>query len=165
VNTKAQGILNGAKWVEETYGRDALCEVLRGCSPAVRECLASAIAINWHPLDELVEFVTAADRLLGRGDGKVAEEIGAAGARANLKGVIARMAFLLATPDYLMRRVAALYLQFNDQGEMLLTSLSPGVGEIELRGRPKVYPIHCSIITGWARAASVALGARRLLTR
>lgn len=100
-----------------------------------------------------------ADRLLGRGDGKLAEAVGAAGARANMKGVVARIAFMLANPEYLMKRVAGLYVQFNDRGEMLVNRLAPGGAELEIRGRAKVYPVHCGLLTGWTSAVGVALGA------
>src|SRR5438105_237316 len=83
VNVKAQALLNGAKCVREKFGEDALEQVLAACSPRVRERCATAIAINWHPQSELCEFLTVADRVLGRGDGKLSEEIGATGARAN----------------------------------------------------------------------------------
>ena len=51
VNVKAQALLNGAAWVREKHGAPAFERVLALCRPEVRERCATAIAINWHPLD------------------------------------------------------------------------------------------------------------------
>ena len=92
MNIKAQGLFNAAKWIEKELGQAALRDVLRACSPAVRDRYTTAIVINWHPLEEFVEFLEVAERLLGRGDGKLAEQVGAAGARENLRGAMVRAA-------------------------------------------------------------------------
>ena len=97
---KAQGLLNAAKFIEAEYGRDALGAVVRACSEPVRDRYISAIAINWHPIEEFLEFVQTADKILGDGKGKLIVEIGAAGARANMKGIAVRIAFYIAQPDF-----------------------------------------------------------------
>jgi hypothetical protein len=158
VQIKAQGLLNAAKWIEEEYGRDSLGLVVRACSPEVRERYMSAIAINWHPMEELVEFVETADRMLGRGNGKLAENIGAAGARANMKGVVARMALYLAQPQFFIRRVAGLRSQFNDEGEMLVNHLDDRYGQLEIRGVTTPHPIFCGVLTGWIRELATGMG-------
>src|SRR5438045_3689078 len=120
MKVKAQGLLNAAKHVEDTFGRDALGEILRECSPAVRETFTSSIAINWHEVEELCEFVEVAEKKVGSARGKLARDIGAAGARANMKGTLLRIAFYLGKPEFLMKRAAGLWRQFNDEGTMEL---------------------------------------------
>src|SRR5438270_12897303 len=84
MNVKAQGLLNAAKHIEETYGRDALAEILRACGQPVRDTYTTATVINWHPVAELCEFCEIAEARLRKH--KLVEEIGSAGARANMKG-------------------------------------------------------------------------------
>jgi len=158
VNIKAQGLLNAAKWIEETYGQDALREVIRACSEPVRERYISAIAIEWHPVEELVELLQVADTQLGKGDGKVAEEIGAAGAKMNLRGAMLRLVFYLAKPEFLMKRVAQLWRQFNDEGEMLLTHFGDYSSGLEVKGLTKPQWLFCCTLTGWAREVTRASG-------
>lgn len=165
MNVKAQGLLNAAKWIEDEYGRDALGRVLRACSPAVRERYVSAIAINWHPLEELVEFLAVAERMLGRDDGRLAERVGAAGARANMKGTLVRVAVYLARPEYLMQRIAGLWNQFNDQGEMLLVSMDEKHARIEVRGVPNPHALFCATLTGWCLETAARLGIANTLVR
>jgi hypothetical protein len=158
VNVKAQGLLNAATWIEETHGQTALRDVLHACSADVRERYTSAIAINWHPLSEFVEFVGAADRLLGNGDGKMAEEIGAAGARANMKGTFVRLLFYVAKPEFLMTRIAQLWVRFNDQGSMHLVEIESRVAILEVRGVDTPHRLFCATLTGWTREVVKAMG-------
>src|SRR5581483_1315562 len=148
---KAQGLLNAAKWIEENYGTSSLTEVLRACSPAVRDRYASAIAIEWHPMEEYVEFMTAADRIVGRGDGRVAEYIGASAARANLRGVMVRFAFYVTRPEYLLKRVTSLWQQFNDEGAMKLLHVDDTCISVEIVDVKTPNWLFCCAVTGWAR--------------
>jgi hypothetical protein len=123
----------------------------------------SAIAINWHPMSELVELLEVAERILGRSDGRLAEQIGAAGARANLKGVMVRMAFYVGKPEYLLQRITGLWRQFNDHGDMKLLELTESIVRVEVVDVPEPHWLFCCVLTGWCRevAAAVAIeGAR-----
>jgi len=158
VRVKAQGLLNAVKWIEAEYGRKALDQVLAGCSPPVRERCATAIAINWHPMQELVELLQSAEHVLGTGNGRVAERIGEAGARANLKGVLIRMAFWVANPEFLMRRVAGLWRRFNDEGEMIMLHVAEDVRRFEVTGVSTPNWLFCCTITGWGTVTTEAAG-------
>jgi hypothetical protein len=162
MNIKAQGLLNAAKYVEEIYGRDALAEVLRACSPATRETFVSSIAINWHPAAELCEFVDAAERVVGRGTRKLAQEIGAAGARANMKGMLLRLAFYWGKPEFLMKRAAGLWRQFNDEGMMDLLHMDDRLVRLEVRDIANPLPTFCRVLVGWCSETAAALGVRNV---
>ncbi len=138
-------------WIEATYGKDALADVLRACSPEVRATCASAIAIEWLPVAQVVEFVGTADRLLSTGTGKLAEAAGEAGARASLKNPLLRAVFYLANPEFLMRRTASIWKQFNDQGEMHLRDFDARGASFELTGCDEWHPVFCALLTGWFR--------------
>ena len=162
---KAQGLLNAAKYIEAEYGRDALGAVIRACSEQVRDRYISAIAINWHPLEEFLEFVQTADKILGHGKGRLVEEIGAAGARANMKGIVVRVAFYMAQPEFFLRRVAGLWRQFNDEGEMLAHAIGERSGAMEVRGIEKPSAVFCLVLTGWIREVATALGIQNPVAR
>jgi hypothetical protein len=165
LQVKAQGLLNAAEWIETEYGREALGEIVRACSPEVRETYISGIAINWHPVEELIEFVERADRMVGRGNGQFAEEIGAAGARANIKGTLVRAAVYLAQPEFLFRRVASIWRQFNDEGAMLVHSLDAHTSSLEVTGLKNPNATFCGVLTGWTRELAIALGAQKPIVR
>jgi hypothetical protein len=165
VNVKAQGLLHGLAWVREKFGEAGVDRVLAACSPAVRDRSAAAIPLDWIPLAELVEFLTVADRELGAGDGEVAEAIGAASARANLRHLALRLAFFLGRPEFLMRRVAGIWRQYNEEGEMAVREFASGRMLAELSGFPSPDWYICSSITGWLYEAGLATGMRDLSTK
>ena len=158
MNVKAQGLLNAARFIEEHHGRDMLGEIVRACSPSVRDRYVSAIAINWHPMEELCEFVEVAERCIGSPPGKLGEQIGAAGARANMKGVLLRIAFYVTNPEFMMKRIAGLWSQFNDRGSMLLLVIGKDMVRLEVTGVPHPNSTFCSILTGWCNEVAVAIG-------
>lgn len=165
MQVKAQGLLNATKYLEEAYGQAALRDVIRACSEPLRERYVAAIAIEWHPVEELVEFLEVADRMLGRGDGKIAEEIGASGARANMKGTMVRVAFYVSKPEFLLQRVSGLWRQFNDEGSMALLGVTDYSATIEVKGIKKPYSLFCCTITGWGREIVSAFGGTAATSR
>ena len=158
MNVKAQALLNAARYVEEEYGPDVLAKVLAACSPAVRERQATAIAINWHPLKEFVEFLVAVGRTLP--DPLVGEKIGAAAARANTRGVMLRIGLMLSKPESVLRRAASMWRQFNDQGEMTLLKFENKSIEVTITGIPRTPRIFCDTVTGWARELLTSAGGK-----
>jgi predicted hydrocarbon binding protein len=165
VNIKAQGLLNAVRWIEEEYGQAALRDIIRDCSPAVRERYMFAIAINWHPAEEFTELLAVAERRLGKGDGKIAEAIGAAGARANMKGILVRLAQYVVDADYLTRRIAGMWKQFNDEGEMRVVKIEPAHVVLEIAGISKPEWLFCCTLTGWCREIASTLGVQNAIAR
>ena len=143
MRTKAQGFVSSVKWVEETYGKAALQEVVRACSPEVRARIASAIAIEWIPVREVVEVTTHVNRILGTGTGKLAESIGEVGARASIRSPMLRFVFYVGRPEFLMRKCASFWRQYNDAGEMLVRSFEANNATFELTGADETYAIFC----------------------
>jgi hypothetical protein len=165
VNVKAQALLNATAFIEETHGQPALRDIIRSCSPAVRDRYTSAIAIDWHPLAELVEFLDVAELKLGTGDGKLCEQIGAAGARINLRGVTTRLVFYVARPEFLIKRIAQLWTRFNDAGAMELLDVDDHSSLIEVTGVPAPHWLFCCTLTGWAREVVSATGGAHARSR
>ena len=165
MNVKAQGLLYGVAWLREKYGDPDADRVLAACSPEVRAHAATAIAINWIPYGELAEFLTLADRQLGSGDGKLAEAIGAASARANLRHFALRLAFFLGRPEFLMRRVAGVWRQYNEKGDMIVRTFVHGRMTAELVAVPEPDWFVCCSVSGWLHEAGLATGMKRLSTQ
>jgi predicted hydrocarbon binding protein len=163
MNVKAQALLHAAAWIRETYGAETLDAVLATCSHGVRERVATGNPIDWHPARELDEILTAIDRVLGRGDGALAEEAGAAAARFNLGRMGLRIAFFLGRPEFLMRRVAGVWRQYNDEGQMQILEFANGRMVAELVGVDTPSWAFCASITGWLREAAIAVGLKRVV--
>ncbi len=158
MNVKAQGLLNAARWIQDTYGERALIDVLMKCSEPVRERVGSGIAINWHPIEEFVEFLGVAEQVIGRNDGRIAEQAGSFGARVNMKPAIVRISVYLLRPEFLMRRVMGLWSQFNDEGEMRVLAFDEEGAEAELISIRNPSWLFCCSVTGWARELAKTIG-------
>jgi hypothetical protein len=157
MNVKAQGLLNAAQHIETSFGREALGRVLRACSAPVRETYTTSTAISWHPASELCEFVEVAEAELDR-RGTLAQEIGAAGARANMKGTLLRIAMYWGKPEYLMKRIVGVWRQYNDEGVMELLEMGAHSARIEVRGIRQPHEAFCRILTGWWVEIAMGLG-------
>jgi hypothetical protein len=158
MNVKLQGLFNAAEFIEQRYGPQELAAVFQACSPQVRDRHATGIAIEWHPMGELVEFLRVADERLGTGDGEIAIEAGAAAARKNLRGAFTKALLWIARPDFLLKRIAALWSQFNDEGAMRATTVSDGLIEIEVTGVSTPDFLFCCVLTGWIREVGHSAG-------
>jgi len=158
MNVKAQALLNAAKWVEEQHGSTTLGEVIRRCSPPVRERYMSGIAIEWHAQSELVEFLHQAEAVIGKPSGMISKAIGAEGARINTRSMGKRAVMYVASPEFLLRRIASLWSQFNDQGEMRILGIDDRQARIELVGLPDPDELFCATITGWCEIIADAVG-------
>jgi hypothetical protein len=123
----------------------------------VRETYTSTTAINWHPAREFCEFVDVAEREMNR-PGKLAEEVGAAGARANMKGTLLRIALYWGKPDYLMQRLVGVWRQYNDEGQMELVNVGADHATIEVKGILIPSDTFCRILTGWWVEVAIGLG-------
>jgi hypothetical protein len=158
VNVKAQALLNAVKWIEQTHGQQTLATIIKACSPPVRERFMTAIAIEWHPVAEYCELLEVTERVIGGRPGAVSRDIGAASALANTQGLVNRAVLYMGTPEFLMRRITALWSQFNDRGAMRLHHLDRSYGLIEITDLPEPHALFCSTITGWCGVISEAVG-------
>ncbi len=158
MQVKAQGLLNAVRWIEDEYGRDTRYRVVASCSPAVRDRCATAIAINWHPMSELTELLERAEEQLGTGDGRIAERMGSAAARANLKGVVIRFAFYVAKPQFMLERLAGLWRRFNEEGSLAILNVDSTEVSFEVAGVPEPHRYFCAMTTGWGNEVATAAG-------
>lgn len=165
MNIKLQGLLNAAEHVEKTYGRAALEQTLATVSPSIRHRVEAEIAINWHPMEELVEFIRAAANVVGEAPLKLAEDVGAAGAKKNLSGSLKTALFMIAKPAFLVRHTAGLWSQFNDRGTMDPVHVERDFMVIEIRGVPDPNVLFCATLTGWWRVAGERFRARNAEVR
>lgn len=159
VNVKTQALINAAGYVEEQHGREGLATLLQHCSPALRDRYMGAISIDWMPMSELVEVLEQVETVFGKGGESASRAIGARSARQNTRGLVARSLFYLASPNFLLRRIASLWSQFNDQGGMHLRHLDERSASIEVTGVPKPHRLFCATLTGWIQVISEAVGA------
>jgi hypothetical protein len=159
LKVKAQAMIHAAAWLEETHGREAVARALSLCSRDVNERYMSAITIEWHPIAEFYEMLEAIEQTVGAGDGRTAFESGAYSARINTRGLMKRSLFYLANAEFLLRKITALWSQFNEEGAMHLRHFDARRVTIELEGVPVPHKLLCASVTGWVQVVAEAVGA------
>jgi hypothetical protein len=160
LNVKAHSLLISAKWVQEKYGDHGLAEVLRRCSDNLRDRYTTVLPIEWHPQEELIEFISTVEQTFGDQSGRLCVQIGAATAKANLGGFVKQTIFYFANREYLLRRVAALWRQFNDAGELRVLEFDERKARMELLDIPTSNRYFCALITGWSCEVGRAFGVK-----
>jgi hypothetical protein len=64
-----------------------------------------------------------------------------------------------------MRRVAGVWRQFNDVGEMVVKEFSSGRMIAEMREFASPSWVFCCSVTGWLHEAGIATGMKQLVTQ
>ena len=68
-----------------------------------------------------------------------------------MQGMLLRLAFYWGKPEFMMKRAASLWRQFNDEGEMELLSMDARArATLEVRGVATPVATFCRILTGWS---------------
>jgi predicted hydrocarbon binding protein len=143
------------KWIERTHGPGRLDDVLGGCSEGTRAVVESARTERWVPVGAMIDLAESADRVVGRHDGKVAEQIGESHARAITRGPF-RVVARVANASFLMRRAARVWRQQHDAGAIELLEADDHACELEVQGVPDPQWIFCALLTGWTREVARA---------
>ncbi len=157
MNVKLQAMLNAGRHVAALYGRHSLERALAECRPDTRARFESGIAIEWLPMEQLTEFYEAVVRVAANGNRDILRSCGAASAKRNL-GVRTRIAAWVFNPEFVLRRVASLWSQYNDAGEVKLLEMSPGLCRMEIRGVPHPHWGFCTSLLGWGEEVARAVG-------
>lgn len=155
---KLQAMLNGVAALREQYGAEAVEAVLATCDAHVRERCETGIAIEWHDVEEFCQFLNRAERELGRGDQRISEMIGAAGAETHTRSWFKRAAMSLASPEFIFSKVTSSWRRFNDQGNFEMDELVDGRCLLSLSGVDVADPLFCATITGWAGVMAKRVG-------
>jgi hypothetical protein len=146
--TAISGRLNYAR---RRGGDEAVQTIVNGLSdPAARELLADGkpLKSNWYPFSALVDITVGIDRLFGKGDLSIVQEVGGDVAEADLNGVY-KLFMQFASPQYLVDKAASLWRNYYDSGELLVVERGQDMAMLELRAFDAPHRAHCLSVLGW----------------
>ena len=72
--------------------------------------------------------------------------------------MLLRLASYWGKPEFLMKRAAGLWQQFNDEGTMDLLHIDDRVVRLEVRDIVQPRASFCCVLTGWCSETATALG-------
>jgi hypothetical protein len=121
--------------------------------PELQEALPKGfLETRWYPFPWLTAFTDAADAVMGRGDQRLAYEMGRFSCDQNLP-TLYRVFFRFGSPRYILDRAAKAWRAQFDAGDMAVIETTPTSATVELSHVPEPHRGHCLGVTGWISRA------------
>jgi uncharacterized protein (TIGR02265 family) len=156
-------IINSRKeFVESHFGREAWQRVLAAISPEDRGQLADlVITAKWYPFGIGERLDKAIVDVLGDGDKRIFEKIGAESARKGLTKV--HKTFVTkGDPQAFMKKAGMIYKFYYDTGYREYEETGPASGVLTTYEAETFSAVDCLTVIGWYREALKMCGARNV---
>ena len=126
-----------------------MSRLLPQCSLELRANLERGIhKAQWYPFEQFIELITTIDRLFGKGDLSLVEELARHGADANLT-TIYRLFYKVGTTHWILGRAVRLWSAHYDSGYMEVATRGPKAAVLRIRGFATPHQAHCLSVQGW----------------
>jgi hypothetical protein len=161
-NVKGAAITARLRFVRERHGDAGLRRLLDELTPHARAAFdAPVLPQAWVPYDFFVDLGVTADRLFGRGDLALCQEMGRHAAEVNLP-TLYRIFYRLGSVQYILRKAAQLWSVHYDSGQLAAFEEGTNGARLEIVGFERPHRVHCLSVLGWA-ARSIELSGGVLL--
>ena len=115
---------------------------------------------KWYPFEQFIELITTIDRLFGKGDLSLVDELARYGADANLT-TIYRLFYKVGTTHWILGRAVRLWSAHYDAGYIEVMTRGQRGAVLRLRGFPTPHRVHCLAVAGFIERAIELSGGRR----
>lgn len=136
----------------QTFGPDAVEGVLRELDSSDTEILRDVQAIGWYPVEPVLHYMHALDRVFGSGDLSLCVRAGHYSAGWSMNTVL-KMFLRFKSPIWLVDRATSVWNRYHDTGVWQLRETAPGHIIGELRDFAVRDPAFCARLCGWLRGA------------
>ena len=158
MKVKGAVLLARSTFVKKHFGEQAWQDVLAAVSADDRTVFAGFLASGWYPFETGQRLDDAIVRVIGKGDRKVFEELGAASARENLTTVHKMFVKGLA-PQGFMANAPMIYGFYYDTGKRTYEPTGPSSGVMTTFDAGSYSVVDCLTVIGWHREALAMCGA------
>ncbi len=147
--------------VKDTHGLDFLGSLVHGSGEPTKRAFARPIrATDWHPYEAYAGFLRALERGMGKGDGKLAHQLGEIAGKRDL-GTVFRVYVALASAERLIRACSKVWPSYyRNAGTMEAISWEPSDPRLRISGFADMEPFHCRLMEGWMIATMNTIGFR-----
>lgn len=157
--TKGIGFVNVRTFVRDRFGSDAWGELMQRFDTADREMLESVVPVGWYPLALYSTLINEVERVHGRGDRVLMEQLGMYEAEHDLK-TVHRIFLRMANPAFIIEQVANYWARFHDTGEWQVVRHDPHHATGNLRNWGVVDAALCQEAQGYIKRALELVGAK-----
>jgi hypothetical protein len=148
-------------FAEKRFGTDAPDRVLAELSSADRDLLIGVNALGWYPVEPILRYHHALDRLYGQGDLALCEQAGHFSAGWAMNTVL-KIFIRFKSPTWLVERATSVWGRYHDTGRWEITS--PMAERIQgnlydFAVRDKAF---CARLRGWLGGAAELTGGQNV---
>lgn len=146
-------------------GADSYARYLRELAPGTRAIVEDGLLPNdWYPYECFLNLCETADRVVGKGDLSLCDELGRHGCDVNLTSMY-RLLFKVGSVNFILRRAAVAWRTTYDTGEMRVLEQKEGFAHLRLEGWPQPQRAHCLSVRGWMHRAAEISGAKAVKSK
>ena len=147
--TKGLTLQNYLAFTRERASEEHFQAVLSRLSPSTREVIGDValLPMSWVDYGSVVEFLRAADAVLGEGDDALLWQASHANQGSNVNGVY-RALLPLISVSFLVDRASRLWRRYHDTGEMHCVQVDARTIHLELHDYPDLPDGHAPEIEG-----------------
>lgn len=163
-NVKGSALSSRVLWVQLNHGSAGLARLLPQCSPELRSAIEIGInKAKWYPFDQFIELIATIDRLFGKGDLSLVDELARHGADANLT-TIYRLFYKVGTTHWILGRAVRLWSAHYDSGFLEVMTRGPRTAVLRIRDFDTPHEIHCRSVLGWAKRSIELSGGKGVVS-
>jgi hypothetical protein len=161
-NVRGASIIGTLRYAREHFGPEAPRRLIEALSPALRNAIADGgpglLESGWYDCAALAELTRSADHMFGRGDLKLAREMGRAQAFADTSRFFKWM-LRLAGPKTLFMRAASVWSNYHDSGRYVVEEVLDPRAVLRIEDWSAAGDVMCRRVEGWIeKAIELTLG-------
>ena len=136
----------------EKFGPEAVERVLAELDPSESAILRDVHTISWYPVEPVLHYMHALDRIFGTGDLELCTRAGYYSAGWSMNTVL-KMFLRFRSPIWLVDRATSVWNRYHDTGVWKVQELESGRMLGELRQFAVRDPAFCARLCGWLQGA------------
>jgi len=136
----------------QTFGPEAVERVLAELPADERNMLQDVHTISWYPVEPVLHFMRALDRVYGTGDFKLCEQAGHFSAGWSMNTVL-KVFLRFRSPVWLVDKATSVWSRYHDTGRWRVETTGPERMIGELRDFAVRDPAFCARLRGWLQGA------------
>jgi hypothetical protein len=148
-------------FTEREFGLHSVDRVLAELPEADRKVLSDVQAIGWYPVEPILGYHRALDKLYGKGDLAICVRAGRFSAGWSMNTVL-KVFMKFRTPTWLLDRATRVWDRYHDTGRWVVTAAAPNriIGELhEFAVRDEAF---CARLRGWLTGAVELTGGKNV---
>jgi V4R domain-containing protein len=143
------------------FGEEGLERVLAELSADDRDVLRALHAIGWCPVEPVLNFHHALDRVFGHGDLELCVKAGHFSAGWSFNTIL-KMFVRFRSPAWLIERATSVWGRYHDTGRWQIDAISPTRIQGEICDFAVRDPAFCARLRGWLQGAVELTGGQRV---